>query len=39
VPETVASGEWRIVVIASDVDGLEARSSFVVRCSSTLAAE
>jgi AAA family ATP:ADP antiporter len=31
VPAAAESGEWRIVVVASDVDGLEARSSFVIR--------
>jgi AAA family ATP:ADP antiporter len=31
VPAAAEPGEWRIVVVASDVDGLEARSSFVIR--------
>jgi hypothetical protein len=31
VPHEVQVSELRVVVIASDVDGLEARSTFVVR--------
>jgi AAA family ATP:ADP antiporter len=39
VPATAAGGEWRIIVIASDVDGMEARSSFVIRRATILDAE
>ena len=30
-PMNIDEQEWRIAVIASDVDGMEARSSFVIR--------